>query len=324
MTPAVCGQCDKSDAWDLDEYIERECALGDRVVYSRRFRCGCKYGKEARSRALYVTKDGQIGDGDADKFPVCACPGGRCGRPGCLECSMRDEPPAAALTRAKVDAAALAVRDRDAEQEDDLPQPAVPAVAAVELVHSAIDEGLERWIVRAHLSGLSPRWVYSRAWIGVPPLTFQAFLSVYVSVVISYQRAGRVDLGVPLPGPLAETGRVLAEARTGLAELLAEQRAERAAAHAELQAAEQHLADFNAEWDGSTAGAVERAPLVEAQAAAATKLGALVKRHELAAPKLAAALATVAKAQLDQRRQELEETERLIKWTALHDAELEE
>ena len=143
-------------------------------------------------------------------------------------------------------------------------------------------------------------------------------------MVIAYQRAGRVDLGVPLPGPLAETARALADARAGLAELLAEQRAERAAARAELQEADHALAEFNAAGDGSTAGAVERAPLVEARAAAAAKLGALVGKHELAAPKLAAALATVAKAQLDQRRHELHETERLIKWTALHDAELGE
>lgn len=317
MTPALCLHCERSDAWDLDEYTERECALGDRVLYSRRFRCGCKYGKKGQTRALYVDKDGAICDGDADKFGPCPCPGSRCGRPGCLECSMRDEPPAAALFKAR-DSVALAVRDRDTEHEDDLPQPTAP----VDLVHTAIDEGLERWIVRAHLSGLSPRWVYSRAWIGVPPITFQNFLALYVQVVIAYQRAGRVDLGAPLPGPLAETGRVLAEARTGLAELLAEQRAERAAAHADLQAAELALASV--ESDGSTASAVERAPLIEARDAAATKLGALVKRHEMTAPKVAAALATIARAQLDQRRQELEETERLIKWTALHDAELGE
>lgn len=324
MTPALCAYCGAGDAWDLTAYVEREREVEGRTVYNRRFRCACARGKQHRElgpkpRALYATAEG-IGDAEADKFPPCPCPGGRCGRPGCLECGMASEQPAAQYTRAR-DAVALAVRDRDAELEDDLP---TGAGQPVELVHPAVDESLERWIVRAHLSGLSPRWVYSRAWVGVPPVTFQNFLAVYVQVVIAYQRAGRVDLGVPLPGPLAETARALAEARTGLAELLSEQRAERAAARAELDAAEQLLAEFKAGWDGSTAGAVERVPLVEARSTAAAKLAALVGKHELAAPKLAAAMATVAKAQLDQRRHELHETSALIKWTMQHDAELED
>lgn len=315
MTPAKCVHCERVDAWDLVAYVERERDVGDRVVCGRRFRCSCKYGQKGKSRGLYATKEG-IGDADVDRFPACACPGGRCGRAGCLECSMRDEAPAAEYTKTR-DAVALAVRDHAAEVEDDLPQPAVQG----ELVHAAIDEGLERWIIRAHQTGLSPRWVYNKAWIGVPPVNFQTFLSLYIQVVISYQRAGRVDLGVPLPGPLAETARSLAYARANLAEFLGEQRAERTAARAELDSAEQALAEFYARGDRSTAGAVERVPLVEARDAAATKLSALVRRHELAAPKLVVALAAVAKAQLDQRRHELHETEALIKWTLMHDPE---
>ena len=55
----ICGQTVGSpDGADLQaRTLAAECALSDRVVYPRRSRCGCKYGRGARTYVLYVNKD---------------------------------------------------------------------------------------------------------------------------------------------------------------------------------------------------------------------------------------------------------------------------
>lgn len=60
----------------------------------------------------------------------------------------------------------------------------------------------------------------------------------------------------------------------------------------------------------------DRAALVAARDAAAAALDALLKRQELAAPKIAQSLAGIAREQLAQRRHEIVEAELLMKWAA--------
>ena len=323
MTPAICAYCGGGDAWDLSAYVEREREVDGRTVYNRRFRCSCARGRQHREigtkpRALYATADG-IGDAEADKFGPCLCPGGRCGRPGCLECAMASEQPATQFTRTRDAGCSLAVRDKDAEHEVDLPTPDPAFCVPVEQVHAAIDLRLETFIIRAHTHGLHPMWVYSNAWVGQPPITFGQFQELYLQVVLNYLRDRRTDIAVPLPGELKSTARALAAARDGLAGLLAEQSAAREAARAALADAQEALLAHDAGL-ADLADAVgrgdARAALVAARDAAATALDALVKRHELAAPKIAQSLAGIAREQLAQRRHEIVEAELLMKWAA--------
>ena len=320
MTPAICAYCGAGDAWDFAAYVEREREIEGRTVFNRRFRCGCARGKrESKPRALYAAAEG-IGDAEADKFPLCACPGGRCGRPGCVECGMATEPPAAQFTRAR-EAVALAVRDKEAEDEVDLPTPDPASCMPVEQVHAAIDLRLETFIIRAHTHGLHPMWVYSNAWVGQPPITFGQFQELYLQVVLNFHRERRTDIAVPLPGELKATARALASARDGLAGLLAEQSAAREAARAALADAQEALRLHDAglaDLADAVGRGEDRAALISARDAAATALEALVKRHELAVPKLAQGLAGIAREQLAQRRHELAEAELLMKWVAVN------
>ncbi len=316
MTPAICRACDRAE-WDLAAYVEREREVEGRTVYNRRFRCACARGKHQTPRALYATAEG-IGDAEADKFPLCPCPGGRCGRPGCLECAMASEQPAAQYMRAR-EAVALAVRDKDGEHEVDLPTPDPAFCVPVEQVHAAIDLRLETFIIRAHTHGLHPMWVYSNAWVGQPPITFGQFQELYLQVVLNYLRDRRTDIAVPLPGELKSTARALAAARDGLAGLLGEQSAAREAARAALADAQEALRLHDAglaDLADAVALGDARDALAAARDAAATALEALVKRHELAAPKLAQSLAGIAREQLAQRRHEIAEAELLMKWAA--------